>query len=67
MQSQHSSLLRKSVNCGRKKFYSTGPWAERKIQVINLKAEILCKRETWLVFTNLLRITLRFFLKAEVP
>jgi hypothetical protein len=25
---KHSSLLQKSVNYGRKKFFSTGPWAE---------------------------------------
>jgi len=26
---KHSSLLRKSVNYGRKKFYSTGPWLSK--------------------------------------
>jgi hypothetical protein len=39
---KHSSLLRKSVNYGRKKFYNTGPWGlnYKTLRISNLRENV---------------------------
>jgi len=38
---KHSSLLQKSVNCGRKKFYNIGPWFQKVKNVTKIKEKVL--------------------------